>query len=382
MTVFALLSSAAIASSTTTAQAVPDFWVRPGYSVTAATDTIPGTRFLEVDDAGQLYISRPSQGNIVVLTLGADRKYTIKNTFVSGYNSVHAMDWHDGWLWFAQTGTVRKARDTNGDGQADEIVDVLTSGSIPSGGGHWYRSLLVTDQHLYTSIGDSGNITDESATDRQKIWRYNHDGTGKTLWSSGIRNTEKLRLRPGTSEVWGIDHGSDNFGGPLGESSGNRPVTDLNPPCEVNHYEEGKDYGHPFIVGTNIPRYEYMDRGDILTKAANAVPPAWNLGAHYAPNGFTFMDGSMGREIQGDMFVACHGSWNSSVKVGYRIERVLFDKHLNKPYGSQMVVGTLAPNGTTVLGRPVDCVVDGQGAILFSCDFTNRVYRLTYQGSR
>jgi hypothetical protein len=46
------------------------------------------------------------------------------------------------------------------------------------------------------------------------------------MWSSGIRNTEKLRFRPGTQEVWGVDHGSDNFGDKLGENTGRDFFTD------------------------------------------------------------------------------------------------------------------------------------------------------------
>ena len=37
-------------------------------------------------------------------------------------------------------------------------------------------------------------------------------GKDKKLWCSGIRNTEKLVIRPGTDEIWGMDHGSDWFG--------------------------------------------------------------------------------------------------------------------------------------------------------------------------
>ncbi|RYG85323.1 hypothetical protein EON77_05760, partial [bacterium] len=109
-------------------------------------------------------------------------------------------------------------------------MTVLTN--LPSGGGHWMRSILVTPTALYTSIGDSSNASDETATDRQKIWRFNLDGTGKTLFASGLRNTEKLRVRPGTTTIYGADHGSDNWAASYGEVGGQQPFTDVNPPCE------------------------------------------------------------------------------------------------------------------------------------------------------
>lgn len=44
-----------------------------------------------------------------------------------------------GWLWFAKDGAILKARDTNGDGIADEEIEVINKDQIPSGGGHWWR---------------------------------------------------------------------------------------------------------------------------------------------------------------------------------------------------------------------------------------------------
>lgn len=207
-------------------------------------------------------------------------RYEVVNTFVAGYPTVHGMHFADGWLWFAQTGAIHKARDTNSDGKADEVQTVIPEGQLPRGGGHWWRPVLATDRYIYTAIGDAGNINDETETERQKIWRFNKDGTGKTLFASGIRNTEKLRLRPGTNEVWGVDHGSDWFGRTLGERPQQfQPITDHNPPDELNHYEEGKFYGHPFITGNKLPRIEYQNRKDIVELADKTVPPAWSFGA-------------------------------------------------------------------------------------------------------
>jgi glucose/arabinose dehydrogenase len=79
--------------------------------------------------------------------------------------------------------------------------------------------------------------------------------------------------------------------------------------------------------------------------------------------------------------VACRGSWNSSVRVGYRIERVLFDDVTGKPYGSLRIVNTLNVEGTNYLARPVDCVEAPDGTVLFSSDVTNRIFRISYIGN-
>ncbi|PMU65040.1 hypothetical protein C1X84_34945, partial [Pseudomonas sp. GP01-A1] len=90
--------------------------------------------------------------------------------------------------------------------------------------------------------------------------------------------------------------------------------------------------------------------------AEKAIPPVWCFGAHWAPNGWTFVTGSgLGADLNGDALVALHGSWNRKEKAGYRIERIVFDKVTGKPFGGQMLVGTLDEN-KAVLGRPVDVV--------------------------
>jgi glucose/arabinose dehydrogenase len=356
---------------------VPEFVVRPGYRVSLVARDLDEARFLEIDDKGTLYVSQPGRGSIVTLRL-KNGVYEKLGTFISDKKSVHGMCFSKGWMWFTQSGAIYKARDTNGDGTADETVTVIPQGQLPEGGGHWWRSIAVSDNFLYTSIGDDGNINDHTGDDREKVWRFNLDGTGKTLWSSGIRNTEKLRLRPGTQEVWGADHGSDNFGAPLekeGQKGQAQAITDFNPPCEFNFYEEGKFYGHPFITGNRVPRIEFQARPDILELAAKTTPPAWSFGAHWAPNGWTFLSRNLFPEGRGDAFVALHGSWNSSQRVGYRIERVMFDPMTGKPFGAQMIVGLMTPGGE-VLDRPVDCVEAPDGSILFSCD-SRRIFRIT-----
>jgi glucose/arabinose dehydrogenase len=359
---------------------VPKFAVRPGYRVTLAAQDLGEARFLAFDDGGTLYVSQPKKGAIVALRdEDSNGSFEYAAPFVDGKPFVHAMQFREGWLWFATTGGIFKARDKDNDGAADEVVTIIEEGKLPGGGGHWYRALLVTDDAIYTSIGDSSNISDETQTERQKVWRFDHNGGNKTLFATGVRNTEELQLRPGTSEIWGWDHNSDNFGAKFGEGKDKMPITDSYPPEEFNRYVEGGFYGHPFVVGLRMPRPEFADRKDILDLAAKATPPEWTFGAHWAVNGWTFLTKDAFPGHKGDAVTAAHGSWNSSKKVGYRVDRVLFDAWTGKPYGSHMLVGTLGPDGNEVLARPCDVAEAPDGSVFFSCDMTNRVYRLSHE---
>lgn len=384
----ARIAAAVLAASALTASAQQEWIAREGYQVQVVIPEHRGARFMEFGDNGVLYVSRDRPGDITAFKAGPDGTYQKLGVFVEGRPTTHGLCFKDGWLWFTTTGGVHKGRDTTGDGVADEVVDVLTD--LPRGG-HWWRSILVTDDAFYTSIGDSGNITDELESDRQKIWKYSLDGKTRTLFCSGIRNTEKLRIRPGTNEIWGADHGSDWFGREIGDTNGNQPITDLNPPDEFNHYVQDGFYGHPFVVGNRLPRYEYLKRPDIHELAARTIPPEWSIGAHWATNGFCFIDpainhqtGAFPPDHEGDAFIACHGSWNSSKPVGYCIARIRFDKDPNlggHPVGLETIVSFITGPGRP-RGRPADCVQAPDGSILFSTDAPGRIYRITYVGPR
>ena len=258
---------------------------------------------------------------------------------------------------------------------------IVPRGSLPSGG-HFWRSILVDDDGFYTSIGDSGNISEDLNTDRQRIWRYSLDGKQKVEFCWGLRNTEKLRYRPGTQEIWGFDHGSDWYGKPYGDKDGRQPITDDMPPEQLHHYKQGGFYGHPYFVWGKVPRAEYANRKDLVDLAEKMVLPEYSFGAHWAPNGWCFYTGSaLPKEMQGDAFVAFHGSWNRKVRAGYCIQRVLFDKVTGRPYGSQTILSALGPN-QEVWGRPVDVEQAPDGSLLYSDDLRGQIYRITWTGTK
>ncbi|GJM18137.1 MAG: sorbosone dehydrogenase [Phycisphaeraceae bacterium] len=360
--------------------------VRDGFELTVAAKIDGRARFMAVADDGTLYVTDPDAGIIRALRdENADGGYERQDIFLEGLPRVHGIAFHDGWVWFTQTGSIHRARDVDSDGDADDRRTILAEGTIPAGAGHWWRSICIHGGRLYTSIGDSGNITDEADSERQKIWSFDLRGGDKTLFASGVRNTEKLVIRPGTDELWGMDHGSDWFGRAVGDRRHNQPITDLNPPDEMNHYVAGGFYGHPYITGNRVPRYEYLDRDDIHDLAARTTPPEWATGAHWAPNAMCFYAPPAGAraalpaEYAGDALVAYHGSWNRSRRSGYQVTRVLFED--GHPYGELSMVEFLAGDDAdepVILGRPVDVVVDRDGSVLISEDGQNTIYRLRW----
>src|SRR3954462_5253511 len=88
---------------------IPDFWIRAGYRVTLVADKLPEARFMEFDDKGTLYLSQPGAGTITTLIdKNKDGTYEVLGKFITGKKTVHGMCWHDGWMWFTQSGAIHR----------------------------------------------------------------------------------------------------------------------------------------------------------------------------------------------------------------------------------------------------------------------------------
>ena len=362
---------------------VPGFKVRPGYRVTRVVPNkaLRGARFIQFSEDGKtLFVSDMESGVIYALRdLDENGMYKTITTFVKNKRSVHGMDARDGWLYFSQAneGSVSRARDTNNDGVADEVETIIPKDTLPVGGGHPFEGLLITDKEIYVTSSDPANMTEDPESDRKRIYVFDRDGKNKRTFVTGVRNVEKLRFRPGTGEIWGFDHGSDNFGKSFGEATArNQPITDLNPPEEFNKFLDGGFYGHPFIMGNGVPRPEFAKRSDIVDLAARTVQPEWLVHAHWSVLGFTFTASDyFGPDHKGDVFFASHGSWNSVKPVGACVQRVMFDQVTGQPCGSMTIVDCQGIDRRWA--RPVDCAEAPDGSIIFSSDEPPALYRIT-----
>jgi glucose/arabinose dehydrogenase len=82
-----------------------------------------------------------------------------------------------------------------------------------------------------------------------------------------------------------------------------------------------------------------------------------------------------------NVFIAEHGSWNRSKKIGYRVVRVALDRQGRVVRHEPFVEGWLqrdASGKESVWGRPVDVLVMPDGSLLISDDFAGVIYRVRY----
>src|SRR5258706_8385390 len=239
------------------------------------------------------------------------------------------------------------------------VYDKLPA-QVPHG---WKFIKLGPDGKLYVPTGAPCNICGIKEGYAQ-IARMNLDGSGMEVVARGVRNTVGFDFDPKNGELWYTNNGRDWLSEDLPNDTLNRVA---NP---------GKDhFGYPFCHQGNIADPEY-GWGKTCTDYAQ---PALMLSAHVAPLGMRFYTGKMfPARYQGAIFIARHGSWNRTRKVGADIVVAWPDGKGGIAKMEPFLTGFVENN--EYLGRPVDVLVLKDGSMLVSDDHAGAIYRISYTG--
>jgi glucose/arabinose dehydrogenase len=224
------------------------------------------------------------------------------------------------------------------------------------------------DGKLYVSLGQPFNVAPKEKMELYRevgiggIIRVNTDGTGREVYTYGVRNSVGQDFHPVTGELWWTDNQVDGMGDDI-------------PPGELNRQTAmGQHFGHPWYGGGTVRTNEFKDD----TPPEGIVHPVVETVAHAADLGMMFYTGRMfPEEYRNGIFSAQHGSWNRTEPVG---ARVMFTK-VNEDGSAEMVPfaeGWIDENGE-YLGRPVDVAQLRDGSILVSDDLAGAIYRISYQ---
>ena len=335
-----------------------DIVLPPGFEIELYTDQVPNARSMAMGTNGTLFVgTRKKKGTVYAITTDASDKKTV-HTVAEGLNVPNGVAFHDGDLYVAEINRILRYTDIEQSLAGPPEPEVIDD-SFPSESHHgWKYIAFGPDSKLYVPIGAPCNVCDEPGY--AVITRMNPDGTGREVFAEGVRNSVGFTWHPKTGEMWFTDNGRDMLG-------------DDQPPCELNRVETpGSHFGFPYCHAGSIkdPKFGH------LGKCADAVAPAQRLGPHVAPLGVKFYTGDMFPEsYRGQIFIAEHGSWNRSEKIGYRI--MLVKLRNGKPVGYEPFAhGWL--KGEEVSGRPVDLLVLDDGSMLVSDDKVGAIYRIRY----
>lgn len=223
------------------------------------------------------------------------------------------------------------------------------------------------DDKVYISLGQPFNVHPKEKVDLYNevgiggMIRLNRDGSGREVYTYGIRNSVGHDFHPETGELWFTDNQVDGMGDDI-------------PPGELNRQTEaGQNFGFPWYGGGSTRTNEYADE----TPPEGLVFPAVETVAHAADLGMTFYSGKMfPAKYKNAIFSAQHGSWNRTTPVGARVMVTYIDDEGNatmEPFAE----GWLDENGE-YLGRPMDVAQLRDGSILVSDDLAGAIYRISY----
>ena len=247
-------------------------------------------------------------------------------------------------------------------GKGEEIINF---GEV--GKGHWTRSLLFNEDHskLYVTVGSGSNIDLGEDAIRAAVHSYNPDGSGHEMIASGLRNTIGFQWRPGSNDLWGAVQERDGLG------------DDLVPDYLVQ-LKPGAFYGWPYAYsGPNEePRHKDV-APDMVSKTQY---PDVLLGAHVAVLDIRFYTGKMFPEkYRNGLFLAFHGSWNRSERVGYNVSFIPFKDGRPQSGPQGFLTGWMPDaNSTDVWGRPVGLLELKDGSLLVTDDGGKKIWRISY----
>ncbi len=342
--------------------------VPEGFSIALYASELPDARMLRFTATGDLLVSLPLEGRIVLLEPDADAngRPDGRHDLLSGLDRPHGIDIHHGWLYVAETNAIGRIRfDANArrvDGPLERLV------ALPGGGQHRTRTLRFgPDGWMYVSVGSSCNACVEQNPLRATMIRFRPDGSEQQIYATGLRNTVGFDWRPNRNELYGADNGRDFLG-------------DDFPPCELNRIEHGKFYGWPYANGDKVPDPDFGKGKEY--EIQRSVSPAHHFGAHTAPLGMSFIRGrDLPAAYRDAALVALHGSWNRTERVGYEIVSLHFNDTEGKSEITERRFATGFEQDEDVIARPVDVAEGPDGAIYISDDFSGSIYRVSYRKS-
>ncbi|MDP2111888.1 MAG: sorbosone dehydrogenase family protein [Thiobacillus sp.] len=354
MMLFAWLAPAAADSLPLASLKLP-----PGFEIELFA-RVPNARQMALGN-NTLFVGSMRAGRVYAIPLRGARKPVV---IADGLNMPVGVAFRDGDLYVSAVSRILRLRDIEARLNKPPRPEVVSS-AYPTDTHHGWKFIAFgPDGKLYVPVGAPCNIC-EPDPDRYANITALDVASGKIeVVAHGVRNSVGFDWQPQSGELWFTDNGRDLMGDDV-------------PPDELNRLSRpGQHFGYPYCHGGTLADPAF-GKG---RRCSEFVPPVQNLGAHVASLGMRFYTGKQFPErYRNAVFIAEHGSWNRSSKVGYHVSVVRLQDNRAVSY-EPFISGWL--QGESAWGRPADVLVMPDGSLLVSDDHAGAIYRVTYRGSR
>ncbi|HTR59807.1 MAG TPA: PQQ-dependent sugar dehydrogenase [Casimicrobiaceae bacterium] len=330
----------------------------PGFHFELAA-RVDNAREMALGAKGTLFVGS-MQGKVFAVKLKPGGLGTV-TTIATGLDRPVGVAFRNGALYVSAVNRILRYDEIE-DRLSDPPQPAVVSDRFPSDAQHGWKFIAFgPDGKLYVPVGAPCNICEPDADRYAVITRMNPDGSGYEVYTRGLRNSVGFDWDPRTRELWFTNNGRDDLG-------------DDAPPDTLNHApRSGLNFGYPYCHAGTIPDPEYGSK----RRCSEFAAPAQDLGPHVASLGMRFYTGTQfPAAYHNQIFIAEHGSWNRSTKIGYRVTLVRVENNRAVSY-EPFATGWL--QGETAWGRPADVFVMPDGSLLVSDDYAGAIYRISYQ---
>jgi glucose/arabinose dehydrogenase len=321
-----------------------------GYRATVFAEGLQDARFMDVSPDGVLVVAERGADRVVALP-DADGDGTADEVVEvgTGYGSAHDLAFTEaGSLLVAGQATLFELR-LDGMNESERRIVV---GDLPDDGFHVSKTVAqLPSGEVLLSIGSSCNVCAEEDGRRATVQLVTD--AGLRPYMLGLRNAVGLWVDPDTGRGWATNMGRDFLG-------------DDQPPETLYEVVNGADAGWPRCHAGTLRDPEFGTGADACDGVAK---PVATFPAHTAPLALV----GWGDHV----YVALHGSWNSSVKVGYAVWRIPWSDDGPTGDPEPFATGFLPDGADDALGRPAGLAVGADGALYVSDDKAGYVYRIT-----
>ena len=340
-------------------------YLPPGFKVSVFASGLDDPRTMLLAPNGDVLVAEPGADKVLVLRdVNHDGVAEQRFTFADGLYEPFGLAIQGQWLYIGNSNSVVRVPYTAGQTQATAKPQKLVS--LPQGG-HSTRGVLFNraGTKMYVSVGSQSNVSSGEDPRRAAILEMNPDGSGERIFAAGLRNPIGMAWEPASGGLWTVVNERDGLGDDL-------------VPDYATEVRDGAFYGWPYAyLGPHEEPRRKGERTDLVKKT---IPPSVLIQAHSAPIGMAFYNGSMfPAQYRGAAFVGLHGSWNRTLRTGYKIISIPFKN--GKPAGGydDFLVGWCPDEGARqVWGRPACLLVLADGSLLISDDGAGKIWRVTY----
>ena len=333
-----------------------------GFKIELYAAGVGNARTLRQGDKGTVFVgSRLLDKVYAIVDKGEKRE--VKPIY-SGLYRPNGLAFKDGVLYIAELSRISKVEKIE-DNLDNPPKPVVIYDDLPKDEAHGWKFLTIgPDDKLYFQVGAPCNICMPSPAHAQ-IRRINLDGSGAEVVARGIRQIVGMDFSPITKQLYFTENSRDWLSEDIPEDKLNRLT------------QPGKDnFGYPYCHQGNIADQEFGwgHSCDEFTK------PIALLGPHTAALGMRFYTGNtFPSEYRNAIFIARHGSWNRTKKIGGDIVVARLSEDGAVKSIEPFITGFIENNN--YVGRPADVEFVKDGSMLISDDFNGAVYRVTYSST-